>query len=404
MAEVNHKDRSHSEIGASSAHRWINCPKSVSLSRGIEGTTSIYAEEGTCAHELAEHCIELEVDPRECTELEFNGVKVTEDMAEYIAQYLERIMPYVEDEQYDTYVEEKFELKSIHEDMFGSNDFCAFSEDKKEMVIIDLKYGKGHDVAVEENWQLIVYALGAYEQFNDIYNFETVKMVVSQPRIEGSLWKEWEVSVDELLEYKDKLKKAVKEVYAKDPKASPGDHCFFCKAKHKCDALKKKSEEVVNYEFDSTPIEEEPKLPDVESLTKEQIIKVLTYEDLIKDWMKAVGTHAYELLENGEELEGFKLVKRRTQRKIRDEQEFIETFEEQFGEDLYQTKLQTLGKLEKLIGKKELADYLVKPDKGNQIAPVTDKRPEVVCRKEKVEDKFNNEPLTDISNYDDMEF
>jgi hypothetical protein len=47
----------HSPLGASSMERWQNCPGSIRLSRGIPNTESVYAQEGTKAHELAERIL-----------------------------------------------------------------------------------------------------------------------------------------------------------------------------------------------------------------------------------------------------------------------------------------------------------------------------------------------------------
>ncbi|MDU2112484.1 MAG: DUF2800 domain-containing protein, partial [Clostridiales bacterium] len=44
----------HALLSASSASRWINCPPSARLTENIKEETSVYAEEGSLAHELAE--------------------------------------------------------------------------------------------------------------------------------------------------------------------------------------------------------------------------------------------------------------------------------------------------------------------------------------------------------------
>ena len=44
----------HAVLSASAAHRWMNCPGSISLCQGIPDKGSSYAEEGTLAHSLAE--------------------------------------------------------------------------------------------------------------------------------------------------------------------------------------------------------------------------------------------------------------------------------------------------------------------------------------------------------------
>lgn len=42
--------KNHAVLSASSAHRWLNCPGSVSLTKDMPDTKSEYAEEGRLAH------------------------------------------------------------------------------------------------------------------------------------------------------------------------------------------------------------------------------------------------------------------------------------------------------------------------------------------------------------------
>ena len=46
--------RAHARLSASGAHRWYHCPGSVTLEESFPDRGSIYAEEGTLAHDLAE--------------------------------------------------------------------------------------------------------------------------------------------------------------------------------------------------------------------------------------------------------------------------------------------------------------------------------------------------------------
>lgn len=416
MADINHKDRAHSEIGASVADRWINCPASVRDSRGIpDSETSYYAAEGTAAHECSEYCFENEIDAKDAIGLTFNtdyehedgtkGFIVDEEMAGYVQFYLDKMQTYI-DGEYDVSIEERFTLKDIHENAFGSNDFCAMGINNGELIIADFKYGKGKNVDAKDNLQLVYYALGAYFDANSIYDFKTVTMIVVQPRMEGKEYDEWTITIDELESYIPLFKEKAEEVYSENPSYKVGNHCTWCKAKPTCKAMRNKTEELIQNSFDDDiTLHKTPALPEVEKMTKDQIVKVLTYQKIIEEWLGSVASHAKEILEKGEELEGFKLVKKRANRKITDEQEVINTFEPTFGDKIYKPKqLETMGKLEKLIGKKELEPYLHKPDTGNQIAPVSDKRPEVVCRADLVEDAFDDNIEKEKSSYDDMEF
>lgn len=45
----------HAVLSASSAHRWLECPPSAMLEKELPDETTVYAEEGSVAHEVAEY-------------------------------------------------------------------------------------------------------------------------------------------------------------------------------------------------------------------------------------------------------------------------------------------------------------------------------------------------------------
>ena len=405
MSTPDHSIRAHSEIGASAASRWMACPASVRDSRGAKESTSVYAEEGTALHELVDHCINEGIsNVLDCVGQSFNDFIMDEAMCIAAQECVNIAAKYVNDEAYECYVEEKFELKEIHEDMFGSNDFCALGHNsetrKDELVVIDWKFGRGLKVNAKDNIQLVIYALGAYEDYKSSYELDTVKLIISQPRIAGNEYSEWVISVDELLTFKKILKDGVKRVYADNPVYKAGDHCRFCKAKPTCLAIKNMAEDSLTATLDQEPITEE-KLPEVAKMTKEQIVKVLDNSGVIKDWLDSVHAHAFRLAESGDKVDGYKLVKKKTNRKVKNTAEFIAEFEETFGDQIFaEKKLTTLGKLEKIVGKKEIAPFLIKPEGANVLAHESDKREEVLPQIDSLLEEADKED----DDYSSMEF
>lgn len=384
MSEVNHSDRAHSSIGASSSKRWFACPASVPLSEGVESKTSVYAEEGTSAHELAEYCLEEELDAVHGIGLEFNGFKVTTEMAEAVQVYLDAVRSRMS-EDCELIIEERFDLKDIHPDAFGSNDAFILDHVRGKLTVLDYKHGQGIPVEVTGNTQLLYYALGGIQGYDNIFE---VDLVIVQPRCDhpdGPV-RVWETDVEELMAFKDQLKEATqrvdkaREVARQNPPsvydyAESGDHCHFCPASGFCNKLRSKSYEVAQVSFDDETINP----PSPESLTAEEISKVLRHSDILEKWVKAVRAHAHQAVEMGEEIPGMKLVKRRANRKWKDEAEASESLGMLIeDEKLYKRTLITPAQAEKILGKGTVDNLVTVPDNGTQLVKDTDKRPSVV--------------------------
>jgi hypothetical protein len=60
-------------------------------------------------------------------------------------------------------------------------------------------------VDAEQNEQLQLYALGALEQFSMLYDFDSVRLFIHQPRLNHV--SEWALSVEELLAFGQRAQK-----------------------------------------------------------------------------------------------------------------------------------------------------------------------------------------------------
>lgn len=63
---------------------------------------------------------------------------------------------------------------------FGTGD-CVIIADGT-LHIVDFKYGRGILVEAKDNPQMMLYALGALELFDCLYDIDTVSMTIFQPR------------------------------------------------------------------------------------------------------------------------------------------------------------------------------------------------------------------------------
>lgn len=375
----------------------MNCPGSNELiKQAPPQKSSPYASEGTCAHELAEHAL---LNSGKCLDyvgMEWEGHTVTEEMAEYVQIYVDYVQKASKGGVKDVLIEESFDLNFIREGMFGSND-AIIMEFMGTLEVIDLKYGKGKEVFAKDNKQLMYYALGCAHDAD----FDNVKMTIVQPRIQNPI-KSHTISMKELEAFGEELGLAVDETRKPGAKLSAGEHCFFCPAKGICPEKRREAQEIARMDFAAAEPIGENSLPTPDAMDERTLMNILDHANGIKKWLDSVSAYAMSKLEKGEYVKGYKLVHGRVNRKVQSETELKMAF----GEEIYEQKLLGIGKLEKKFGKKEVAEFLFKPEPKLTMAREEDKRPEVQVAS--AIDDFNNAPLNGekeaINNFNNFDF
>lgn len=379
---INHKERGHSPIGASSAHRWFACPGSIKLIEQVGvHSESKYAAEGTAAHELLEKCLVENLNPYDLIGTYQGEFQIDDEMAGAVNVCIEYVESKLKEDS-DIHVEQKFQLKE-HDQLYGTNDICIVDHFEK-ITIIDYKHGKGIAVEAMGNKQLMYYALGALQLTECV---DEIELVIVQPRADhpdGPI-RSHTISPKILEQFRADLISKVEEVYSDNAVLMAGDHCRFCPAKANCPSLRDKSLAVAKQKFSDVEAGT-INLPEPNTLTPEQISKILDSEALLKDWLQGIRDHAYSHLESGKEIPGYCFKKGRKKRSWKDEKE-VEKHFEMFGDDLYERKILSPAKLEKVVGKAEVAQFvheeygakILSKDngKGQKIAPVIDAFTEV---------------------------
>lgn len=367
----------HALLSASGAHRWIACPPSVKLEEGFENKTSVYAEEGTLAHEIGE--LKLKFNLGEITKKKFNSElkKITEnelytaDMPDYVDKYVDICMEKIAEAKaksaYTEFkVEQKLDFSEWVPDGFGTGDFVIVADGVVE--VCDLKYGKGIQVSAIGNPQMRLYALGAIAEYDFFYNIEKVKMTIIQPRLDNISTDE--ITVKELLKWADEVVKPKAELAIKgEGEFCAGEHCGFCRAKSVCRARADKNLELARWEFRTTEI-----------LTANDIASILPKIDELVKWASDIKDYALEQALQGESFPGYKVVEGRSNRKYTDEAKITNILIEAGYGDIYKpVELLTLTNMEKYVGKKKLneliGNYIEKPLGKPTLVPETDKRP-----------------------------
>lgn len=343
-------------------HRWQPCPGSVRLSKNMPNTSSVYALDGTKAHELGEKILRGEfVD---YAEYDF-------DMLEAVQIYVNHIRG-IKKNATDWGVEEKFDLSELHPGLFGTCDCWVYHKEEKLLEIIDYKHGQGIAVEVEDNEQLKYYALGALLKLK--LPVSKIKMTIVQPRCfhpDGPI-RSSVISANDLLEFSSDLIDAALETEKEDAKLLAGDHCRFCPAAPTCPELNAKALEAAKNEFSPAF-----------SYSPEKLSETLALIPAIEAWAKSVKEFAFREAEAGRIPPGYKLVPKRAHRKWKKTENVEDRLLKEFGLTYMEVRdiapLKSPAEIEKLLSKEEkekLADLYEKESSGNTLAPMADKRKE----------------------------
>jgi hypothetical protein len=386
LSEVTH----HATLGASGAHRWLECPGSIRLAVGEPNNSSIYALEGTAAHEAAEWA--LRNRHRNIWEIrgtmwavkdetgKVHRFEVDDGMCAAIEEYVNVITDLESRGKSETSIEVKFSLKDTigRADMFGTSDCVVWVQDGPDpcLYVIDYKHGAGLPVEPEENSQLMFYALGAGGSL-----MSKVELIVVQPRADHSqgTTRRWRTTGKHIAEWaKGVLKPGAEATEKPDAPLNPGDWCKFCTGKSKCPALTAEVSEKAKLVFD--PVETVRFTPpSPRDMSAADIGAILDAKSLINGWVSALEAEALDRLNAAKVVPGYKLVKKRSNRAWEDVAEAVEMID-MYGIDrsnlFTEPKLKSPAVVEKIIGKKDFAamGLTTKADKGYSLGQTKDDR------------------------------
>ena len=358
----------HSILSPSGSHRWLNCTPSARLELEFEDTESEAAREGTAAHALCEHKLKRALKRRSRRPVSDYD---SDEMEECTDAYVDFVM-----EQYDAakqicktpvvLIEQHLDFSSYVPDGFGTGDCVVISDDR--LHIVDFKYGMGVLVEAEDNPQMKLYALGALELYDALYDIREISMTIFQPRRENV--STWTISVAELKDWaENELKPKAEMAYNGEGEYHPGEWCTFCRAAVRCRARAEENLRLAQFEFRLPPL-----------LTDAEIEQILVSIPDLTKWANEITAYATDQAVNhGKEWNGFKVVEGRSVRKYRDEAAVAQAAMNAGYEDIFKKSLITLTEMQKLMGKKNFEEILggliYKPPGKPSLAPVTDKRP-----------------------------
>ena len=339
----------HATLSASGSAKWLSCPAALALEALIDvpDTGNEYAYEGTAAHELLYRALSQGKPPAsfigESADVEtgdgmrkvaFNNAMAAH--AEIAIEYAERLRAR------NSFYEEKVDYSHIAPGGFGTADILLEVYEKlgpnmrvNTLYVIDYKYGKGVKVDAFENSQGMLYALGALNSLDPLFDrdIERVVIVIIQPRMDHI--DEYEISIDDLkvwgMEVKPKAKlaamlcdvvNAADNDIGIDPKHfNPTlKGCKWCQGKRlgKCKAIAQAGYSAAVEGFDDLSADDKNDLPSVEVkpetlhdpafLDTGDLAAIYAKMSVFKSFLNSLYDEIVSRLNAGESVPGLKLV------------------------------------------------------------------------------------------------
>lgn len=360
----------HAILSASGAHRWLNCPPSARLEQEFTDSCGEAAVEGSAAHALAEHKLRRALKMRSKKPMSSYD---SDEMDMHTDGYVAFVLEVIENLKHNCadptiLIEQRLDFSRFVPEGFGTGDCLVIGDGL--LHIIDFKYGQGVLVKAEDNPQMMLYALGALELFDGIYDISDVSMTIYQPRRENvSTHTVFKESLFQWAE--DILMPAERLAFAGGGNFVTGEHCQFCRAAVKCQARAEEKLSLCRFEFARPPL-----------LSDDEIECILVKLDDLTTWANDIKAYALDAaISHGKSWSGFKLVEGRSVRKYKDENAVADAARAAGYRDIYRQNLITIAEMEKLMGKSTfnevLGRFVEKPVGKPALVPESDKRPAI---------------------------
>lgn len=369
----------HALLSASGAHRWLHCTGSPLLEKDFPDSTSVYAQEGTLAHELCELKLMAytgEITKRKLTSMK-NKLMKSELWQPEMDSTSEAYLDYIKDITMSYTVkpviltEKRVDFSQYVPEGFGTADCLILAGDT--LHVVDYKHGKGVVVDADHNPQMMLYALGAMGELSLLYRFKFVHMTIVQPRANNI--SEFTMTADELIEWGETVVKPKAEAaISGNGEFEAGDWCRFCRAKRQCKTRYESNDSL----YPELSAQHDPRL-----ITLEELGKYLKRGKDMAAWLEDMKEYALSESLAGAEVPGWKAVEGRGSRAFTDTDEAVDTLIKNGIDEsvLYERRVLTLAQMEKAVGKKAfgelVGDLVVKNPGKPTLVEESDKRPKI---------------------------
>lgn len=363
----------HARLSPSAAESWMTCAAYPSAIEGLEDRTSEFAAEGTAAHAIADDCLALGLDAYDfvdsrltITERHVAGPQSwtfewTEEDAHDLQPGLDEIRAF----EGEFFGEHRVDLSEVYgcHDQFGTLDRGVVGKDL--IVIGDLKWGRGIPVSPVENKQLMIYALGFWQ---NVARHRTKAadflLVIDQPRCPGG-GGHWRCTLDDLLAFREKLRAAaLATLDPAAPRTASEKGCYWCARRKQpptepgavsgCKTYDEFALDLIGMRFDdiddASATDADFRPPARDLLSAERLAWIVRHKGSIEKWLEALHANAITDCLAGNPVPGLKVVDgRRGRKKWTDEKQADDWLAGRLGEKRFTIKLSSPAQALKLL-------------------------------------------------------
>lgn len=303
------------KFSPSAAGRWMTCTASPLLidelirekripARSASGDAAL---RGTAMHSGAQHVLmddtrdaKTVIPGFKCKE---TGITLGAEHAEIVDRYVELVREKLRNDDGFLIIEKKVQLS---EDCFGTVDAGIVSA--KRLRVWDLKTGTGKIVFARDNFQIGIYGAGLLRELEDLYDFKTIELGISQPSLDH---------VDRVIHSRDSLREIEHQVLDTIGRIEKGDvdfapsedTCRWCPAAAFCPSIKRGKIDVALADFGEVVKSEDREIEIIAAKSydaNEDLDwgKRLEIVSLLKVWCKEVEDTAKRMMLNGQVPEG----------------------------------------------------------------------------------------------------
>ena len=227
----------HALLSPSSSDRWLHCPASARLAETITSAVgqdeTPYAKRGTVLHDLAAKSLWNKLGQLSADALldAVEEVSLTPEESQMVSKYVGIVMQkygaaLAECPSAKLYVESRFDMDAWAPECFGTGDAVIVTEGLIE--VIDFKTGAGVYVHAIGNPQLRLYALGAYNEYNMLFDIRRVRSTIVQPALDNISSED--LSTQDLLAWGETVRDPADKAHKGVLEFCAGAWCKFCPA------------------------------------------------------------------------------------------------------------------------------------------------------------------------------